>query len=183
MLFLLFLFAALGLFLSMAVHIATFCGIDPQQVCPYVWLLHIGIFAVWIPGLLLNRQRLNAAQSKNRGRNAIAAVTGSAPAWMQRLTALLFAYGLLNFVIFLVTMGAVYGNGRPRLQNGRYVIAAKRGVVIRESSEREFHRFQATEVRGFSGHWMIFYAAAMTGLCSAWRERTGAAVPMSFTRN
>jgi len=34
------------------------------------------------------------------------------------------------------------------------------GTLIRIITEKEFHHYQANEIRGFSGHWLIFYGFA-----------------------
>jgi hypothetical protein len=63
----------------------------------------------------------------------------SCPPWMKYMTYSFFGYGLLNFVIFMV-------NGSP-------------------SSGTGF--MSPADVRGFSGHWMVFYSAALSVLYAA----------------
>jgi len=43
--------AVIGLLSSMVAHLSTFLGINPQDVFPPVWSLHILIFVVWAPAL------------------------------------------------------------------------------------------------------------------------------------
>lgn len=171
MLRLLMLYAALGLCLSISVHFATFTGFDVMASSPLVWLLHVGIFVVWIPVVLLaNRAYIDSGLWRSKRGNMEAAIR-SAPIWMRRLTWAFGMYAAVNFVVFFLTMSLVFGRGEPRLQNGNYVIRGKRGAVIRPSSEQEYHHFNAVLLRGFSGHWMVFYMAAITVLYSSIRER------------
>jgi hypothetical protein len=64
----------------------------------------------------------------------------------------IFAYAILNFLIFMkLTEG-----GNPSIQDGKYVLL-NHGTLIREITQAEYHSFCANEVRGFSGHWLVFY--------------------------
>jgi hypothetical protein len=63
----------------------------------------------------------------------------SCPPWMKYMTYSFFGYALLNFVIFMV-------NGSPSSGTGL---------------------MSPADVRGFSGHWMAFYSAALSVLYAA----------------
>jgi len=60
-------------------------------------------------------------------------------------------YLVINFVVFIALMGS----GSPEFSGGKFYLS-NHGHVIREITESEFHRYEAYEVRGFSGHWMFF---------------------------
>lgn len=62
------------------------------------------------------------------------------PAWMRQALYILFAYAVLNFIFFMLTTAGH---------------AKSDGVVT------------PAVIRGFSGHWMIFYGAAFATLYSA----------------
>ena len=66
--------------------------------------------------------------------------------------ALLIAYAVVNFLLFFL----LSSGGTPDIWDGKYVLHSH-GNLIRELSEREYHLQQAYVLRGFSGHWMIFY--------------------------
>jgi len=100
-----------------------------------VWWLHMGIFIIWIPVVLLG---------KSRGGKGVPDPT---PRWMKGVLGLLFAYAIGNFVYFMIN-------------------APKKG-----SPEARQDPPPPQVVRGFSGHWMIFYGAGFTMLWSAWKER------------
>ena len=71
------------------------------------------------------------------------ALLGDCPLWMRRGVKILFAYAIVNFFLFMVsTMGHPKPTG-----------AAPPAVI-----------------RGFSGHWMIFYAVAFSAFYSIIRR-------------
>ena len=63
-----------------------------------------------------------------------------------------FAYALINFALFFF----LSKGGVPDVRDGKYVLH-NHGQVIRELSEDEYELQKAYVVRGFSGHWMVFY--------------------------
>ena len=48
------------------------------------------------------------------------------------------------------------GGGSPSIQDGKFVLQSH-GRLIRALTEPEYTAFKANEIRGFSGHWMVFY--------------------------
>lgn len=155
-----FIFLAfLGLVVSLAAHISTYLGVDPEQSLPYIWLLHIGIFVVWLPALAVQGTLPRGADGKFKP-------FAYAPKWMRWLTSAAFAYALINFAVFIFLVHT----GSPSYEGGRYILQ-NHGKFVRQISEQEYHQYRAYEVRGFSGHWMLFYAAAMTMLASGIRYR------------
>ncbi len=151
--------AAAGLLLSIVVHFSTFLGFDPISRFPLVWLLHIGIFVVFIPAIIAANK---APATKT---TSSASLFPNAPRWLIVAVGVFFAYALINFVILMYLMR----DGSPtRRDNGSFAIT-DHGRFVRKISEQEFHRYQAYEVRGFSGHWMAFYCISMATLVSAAR--------------
>jgi hypothetical protein len=158
------LLSAFGLVASAVAHFSTFAGVDPQQVFPAVWLLHIGIFIVFIPAVATQNSKRSIQDKKSAQFGPLA------PVWMKKLTGALFMYMFINFAIFIYMMSG----GSPSQRDGGYVLQSH-GKVIRQISEHEYHRYRAYEVRGLSGHWMAFYSIAMTILASAVSVRKAAA--------
>jgi len=62
-----------------------------------------------------------------------------------------FIYAFINFALFMVLMEG----GSPSVKNGSYYLHSH-GRKIRDITKDDYQRFLAYEVRGFSGHWMIF---------------------------
>ena len=92
----LWLFAALslaGLVLSLYVHISALLG----KEIPFVALgLHVGIFVVWFPAVIVAQRRVGNTRSKNFWKLAL---KGS-PAWMLYAVYAFFGYAFINFFIF-----------------------------------------------------------------------------------
>lgn len=127
--------AAIGFILSVAAHLAAVAG-SPIPFGKAVWGLHIGIFVVWLPTVLVGTRLTRGANRKDYWKIALA----GCPKWMRTALYLLFGYALLNFVLFLATTAShpqPKGSAPPEV------------------------------VRGFSGHWMVFYGAAFASLYSA----------------
>lgn len=101
--------------------------------------LHAGVFVVWIPTVIIARRTTRDFNSKDFWKAALR----GCPAWMKWLTYGFFAYALVNFAYFLLTSAIASGHpSRPP---------------------------QAAMLRGFSGHWMAFYSAAMSVVYSSTR--------------
>jgi hypothetical protein len=132
------LLSGFGLVLSVISHFAALLG-EEGPLGRYTPALHIGIFVVWLPAVLVaSRLARNAPQ-----RDIWRVLLRGCPAWMRYVTYGFFVYGIVNFVFFLSAAPKTNGSGPMPPQ----------------------------VVRGFSGHWMMFYSAAMAVLCSAAKLR------------
>ncbi len=99
--------------------------------------LHIGIFIVWIPAVITS----NFSLTKRCNRKDFwKVVLRGAPKWMQYMTYGFLYYALFNFAIFIFSAPS-----DPSSAGGT----------------------PPSVVRGFSGHWMAFYSAALAILYSA----------------
>lgn len=128
--------AACGLALSTAAHGLALAGL-PIPGGDLIWGLHVGVFAVWIPAVLASLGMTRHVNRKDIWKVALA----GCPEWMRRSLYVLFGYAILNFILFIVSMA-----GQPQ-------------------QDRKSASTPAV-VRGFSGHWMIFYSAAFAILYS-----------------
>jgi len=131
--------AAMGLVLSVIVHVLSFLGL-PSPLGEYSWGLHVGIFVVWLPTVLVANNMVKDFKQKDFWKAALRAC----PKWMKNLTYFFFGYAFLNFVIFIISDAAGGVSGKS------------------EGSSTPTNVF-----RGFSGHWMVFYCVAMATLYSA----------------
>ena len=138
------IFALTGFFISLLVHLTTFFGIDPSKHAPWVWVLHLGIFAVFLPMIFVQ----GVAPKKDFWNKIFAVI----PRWARYTIKAFFAYGIINFALFFF----LSKGGVPEVRDGKYVLH-NHGQVIRELSENEYDWQKAYIVRGFSGHWMVFY--------------------------
>ena len=126
--------AAIGLALSLAVHLCALLG-QPIALGHRVWFLHLGIFAVWIPTVIIGSLASRDTSRKDFWKVALR----GCPDWFRFLLYGLFAYALVNFAIFVWRAMNV-----PRGER----LSDEVGLI------------------GFSGHWMVFYAASLGVLWS-----------------
>jgi hypothetical protein len=139
------LLALLGFLLSLAAHVAALAGVDVGKRVPWVWGLHVGVFVVFFPFVMSSRKLLGP-------RTSLWSVRTLFPTWVRVIGAAVFVYALINFALFIT---ATEG-GSPRVRDGHFVLL-DHGRVIRELSAAEYEAMEARDVRGFSGHWLVFY--------------------------
>jgi hypothetical protein len=160
----LFYFAVAGWTLSVAAHLMSLANIDVRDVIPYISLLQVGIFIVWIPVVLdLRRsEKLKGDLASNEGGNPgstdpIKELFRRAPRWMAILAIAGIIYGVVNFALDFFSE-----QGEAAIRNGHYVLE-NHGNFIRNTTEQEYLHVKAAHVRFFSGGWIGFYgiAAAM----------------------
>lgn len=137
--------ALVGLTLAVIVHVASLAGVDVSERVPFVWVLHVGVFIVFVPFVLSSRKALGAKPS-------LSDVRALMPNWVILVGAAVFAYAIVNFAIFIAAMDG----GSPSILEGKYVLQ-NHGNFIREITQTEYAAFRANELRGFSGHWLVFY--------------------------
>jgi hypothetical protein len=135
--------SALGLVASVIVHLLAHLGYAPLGQGTFI--LHIGIFVVWFPAVLSIMRtrvvRLYTSMNPRAGWRTWQQIVRGSPQWMQWMTLGFFIYGFANFFLFFAL------GGSARLPQGS--------------------PNSPTPIVGFSGHWMIFYSAALTILYSA----------------
>jgi hypothetical protein len=127
--------SAIGLILSIIVHVIALTG-GQVPYGNYAWGLHIGIFIVWIPAVLMSQRYTRDFKQRDWWKAALR----GCPTWMKYMTYSFFGYAIVNFIIFMVIMQSM---GKGTTGN------------------------DASQFRGFSGHWMAFYSAGLSILYSA----------------
>ena len=112
--------AAIGFAIALVVHCLTFAQVDVQANYPFVWLLHLGCFLVFIPFAFTTRSELGPKPSFSQLRAVL-------PGWAGILLICVFAYAIVNFgLLILHTEG-----GSPSESNGAFVLQSH-GKVIRQ---------------------------------------------------
>lgn len=102
-------FAALawiGLALSVWSHLAALAGAQ-GPLGNFEFLLHIGIFVVWLPTVLVAARIGSEFKQKDLWK----AVLRGCPPWMRYMAYGFFGYALINFVDFMATVPAKSGSG------------------------------------------------------------------------
>jgi hypothetical protein len=130
------LLSALGLLLSIGSHLAALAGF-PIPGGNLVWFLHIGIFVVWLPTVLVTIRISRHGKRSDLWKLALS----GCPAWARYALYGLLGYAVINFILGMSNMPSSYGG----------VTSATPGA----------------ELRLASGHWMAFYSAAFATLYSA----------------
>jgi hypothetical protein len=130
------LLSAMGLLLSVGSHLAALAG-WPIPGGNLVWGLHVGIFVVWLPTVLVANRMTRYGKRSDFWKLALS----GCPTWARYALYGLFGYAVLNFIFGMSKLPG-HGGGSN---------ASNPGV----------------EVRLFSGHWMVFYGAAFATLYSA----------------
>jgi hypothetical protein len=131
---LLALLAGAGLLASMACHLMAWLKITPP-LGKAVFMLHVGIFAVWFPLIILGNRMAP------KGSRGVDSLIKELPKWVSTALGGLFAYALCNFAYFLYCTSSYPKHKVPFW----------------------------LELRGFSGHWMIFYSVACAGFVAMMR--------------
>jgi hypothetical protein len=107
----------------------------------------MGVFFVWIPTVIVALKLTKDVVYKQGywgyTREYLRALFRGCPKWMKNMAYGFFVYGMINFILFMV-------------------LDISKGGVRRTPSGTPLLLF-----RGFSGHWMIFYSAALAILYSA----------------
>jgi hypothetical protein len=133
-------YAACGLLLSAFVHFSSFFGVRIGGQGLF-FALHVGIFPLWLPVVLIANERMRGEPRDQFWRTALS----GCPIWLKYLTYSLFVYAILNFAWFFIFAAT------SLKQQGR---SAPPSAV--------WH--------GFSGHWMVFYCTGLAVLTAAYRR-------------
>ena len=141
-------YAVCGFIVALVVHVATFTPYSMSPANPFFWILHLGIFPIFIPTVLGLRRWsdvrsgfLGFKTSRLRRREILAFL----PKWSVRAAALLFAYTFINFAL-----------SSGHLPSGNH---GSTSIPLDPEQARYL-------VRAFSGHWLFFYAVpAIYFLC------------------
>lgn len=94
--------AVIGLALSVVAHLAAVFGFS-QPLGEAVMGLHVGIFVVWLPAVMV----ANRLVADFKRKDFWTAALRGCPRWMRAVTFVIFVYAFLNFFLFL-------GNQPPR---------------------------------------------------------------------
>ena len=129
--------SAAGFSISLWAHINALAGRNVLPEGDFV-LMHLGIFVVWFPAVLISMGLPRPPKKIGSGMRPYTFFPG-VPPLIQAILFVLFAYAMFNFF-------ATFGFGK---------------------SKSDGNNVNANTVRGFSGHWMLFYFAAFTMFLAA----------------
>jgi hypothetical protein len=136
--------AAPGLIAGIYIFIASFFGLTMNKLGGKAFLLHLGLFALFIPLVLV--ERWSKGVDPFRGK----------PRWVLRSMQILF----LLFVVFFFTFLALSHAASPEIINGEYVLNSH-GTPVGHISERDYLFLKGWELRLFASGWILAYFATI----------------------
>jgi hypothetical protein len=136
--------AAPGLIAGICIFVASFFGLTMDKLGPKAFLLHVGIFALFIPLVVI--EQWTKGVDPFRGK----------PRWVLRSMQILFLFCVLVLCTFLVLSQAA----SPEIVNGEYVLRLH-GGKIEHISERDYLFLKAWQLRLFASGWIVSYYATM----------------------
>ena len=140
--------SAAGLIATLVVHVYTFWDESLPHSYPVFWLLHVGVFFVFGPAVVVVAF---ARQEERR----LSALVGSFPASVIAL--------ILLVQVYAATVGAAsfnaYGGVAQERPSGYALV--NRGQFVRELTYAEYRHARALESRGLSSVWLVFYNVSM----------------------
>lgn len=105
----------------MTVHLTALIGdYDLTQTIPLLWLLHVGIFVVWLPTVLkLNEIKKTEFKDQLTVNPSafLRAVFKDSPTWLTVIGGAGFFYAVINFALFMSSQPGV-----PDIMNGQHVL-------------------------------------------------------------
>ena len=135
--------------MALIVHGLTFLPLNVAiEEFPVIWLLHLGLFVVCIPFLF--------SVMKTARAGLIRSWWSVFPWWAIGVIMAAMIYTGANATFSLVEP---YKQGKPEIQNGEFVLVS-RDKTIHAISEQEYYLRKNYNIRGFSGHWILFYLIA-----------------------
>lgn len=161
----LFWFAVLGWTVGFFAHLFSIGNVDVSVYVPYVWLLHLGLFIVWIPTVRIMDKNMEFKAERQTGMPFIFDPFGffrvhfkQVPIWLTIIAIAGLFYAIVNL---LVLFGSY--QGAADVKDGQYVLH-NHGYVIRNMTKLEYDQYKANEMRFFSAIWLAFYGFAIAVL-------------------
>jgi hypothetical protein len=119
-----------GFLASAVVHVYSLFG-AANPFGPAAWALHVGIFVVWFPTVLVAQQLTKNVKQADFWK----AVLRGCPPWVRRGAYILFPYAIVNFFAGIV-LGASNGFNEFRIFSGHWMIFYYVGAATLYSAQR-----------------------------------------------
>jgi hypothetical protein len=150
-----------GILAGIYIFISSFFGLTMDKLGEKAVLLHLGIFALALPLVFVERRL--------KGGDAFA----GKPRWVVLTIQIL---GVLCAVLFFVFLALSHA-ASPQIINGEYVLD-NHGKIAGYISERDYLFLKAWELRLFASGWIFAYYALMMNWWFPRREETPWTVTM-----
>lgn len=122
--------AAAGFVASVMVHVSSLLGL-PQPLGRLAWGLHIGIFVVWLPAVLVAQRLSKGAKQADFWK----AVLRGCPRWMKRFLYVLVPYIFINFFVG-IALGPDTESDNFRIFSGHWMFFYFAGMAMLHSAHR-----------------------------------------------
>jgi hypothetical protein len=117
--------AALGFLLSALAHCLAVANVSIPGG-DMIFALHVGIFVVWIPTVLVSNSATRMVGRRDFWKVALA----GCPAWMRWMLYTLLGYAVVNFVYCMAYLGMGRNHVMPMRERGTYVLRPLDGVLF-----------------------------------------------------
>lgn len=124
------LLALAGLIASVVVHGCSLFGI-PQPLGEAAWGLHVGIFVIWVPAILVAQKLTHGSKQAEFWKAALR----GCPRWMRTSLYVLFAYVFVNFFLS-IALGPGSEADQFRLFSGHWMVFYFAGFAMLWSAEQ-----------------------------------------------
>lgn len=163
-----FVFAILGLLVSMTLNVVGWYRIDPGLNMTETMAIQLGSIIVVLP-LILHYKQTGEPRSlmKEKGLDIIAFFKAFFTG-IPIIVIVFFVFGFLYTGINFFLTDDSYRFGIPEIHEGRFVQNSHGSLS--SITEWEFHYYRSQHIRKISGHWMFFYSFAIIG---AYPRRSG----------
>jgi hypothetical protein len=125
-----FWIAVAGFAASVVVHLCSLVGVE-QPFGRAAWGLHVGIFVVWLPAILVSQKLTKGARQAEFWK----AVLRGCPAWTRRALYVLFAYTFVNFFVGIAA-GHQSDADNLRIFSGHWMLFYGAGAAMLYSAHR-----------------------------------------------
>ena len=141
------------------VHFFTYVGINLETKWPWIWILHFAVIIVFFPAVLLYSKK------DKTNHNVEFDQMKYTPKLIKTLLIIYSLYAGINFgVLFYYTK-----EGSPEIKDGKYYLY-NHGTKVREINEKEYIIGKTRNLRGSSGHWMLFSLASLSMYLSGYND-------------
>lgn len=140
-------------FISVVVHILSMAGWNIYDIAPQIWLLHIGIFIIWIPLILFQLLNSKVEWWKTKRQKQFPAGTPR----LYQILALVFNYYAIAIFVWFAYSYATKGTPKE-LQSGYFF---NNHGDLTEVLSTEYHKAKSMELAMFSAVWCLFYFRAI----------------------
>lgn len=122
--------AAAGFVASAIVHVSSLLGLS-QPFGHFAWGLHIGIFVVWLPAVLVAQRLSKGAKQTDFWK----AVLRGCPPWMKRFLYVLVPYIFINFFVG-IALGPKTEADNFRIFSGHWMFFYFAGMAMLYSADQ-----------------------------------------------